>query len=71
MEIIILTLENGSEFTFSNVAYAPEYDSHLISLGQLQETDILYHNHLGCIVLEQGKNVIRTAKKKNLFVFNT
>lgn len=32
---VILPLENGSQLTLSNVAYAPECDSNLISLGQL------------------------------------
>ena len=37
---IVLPLGNGSELTLSNVAYAPECDSNLISLGQLRETGI-------------------------------
>lgn len=49
---VILTLENGLQLIFSNIAYTLECDSNLIFLGQLQKTSILYHNHLKCIVLK-------------------
>ena len=72
METIVLPLENSSELTLSNVAYAPECDSNLISLGQLREIGISYHDHPGCMVLKQGGNVIGAAtRKKNLFVLDT
>lgn len=41
-----LPLENGSQLKLSNVAFAPEYDSILIFLGQLRETGISYYDHL-------------------------
>ena len=72
VETIVLPLGNGSELTFSNVAYAPECNSNLISLGQLRETGILYHNYPEYIVLKQRGNVIGVAtRKKNLFVLDT
>lgn len=52
VETVILTLENGLQLIFSNIAYTLEYNSNLISLGQLQETGILYHDYSKCIVLK-------------------
>ena len=49
---VILPLENGSQLTLSNVAYAPECDSNLISLGQLRESGISYHDYPKCIILK-------------------
>lgn len=45
--------------------------SNLISLSQLQETDILSHNYPKCMVLKIIRKTIRFAlRKKNLFIFN-
>ncbi len=67
---VILPLENGT-LTLTNVASAPEYDSNLISPGQLQETGISYHNHPECMVLKQrGKTIGLATKRKNLFILN-
>ena len=69
---VILLLENGSQLTFCNVAYAPECDSNLISLGQLRETGISHHDHPKCIVLKQRGSIIGSAtRRKNLFVLDT
>lgn len=69
---ITLPLKNGLELTFSNVVYILECDSNLISLGQLRETDISYHNHPEYMVLKQGRKEIGSAtKKKNLVVLDT
>ena len=69
---VIPPLENGLQLTLCNVAYALECDSNLISLGQLQETGILYHDHPKCIVLKQEGSIIGSAtRRKNLFVLNT
>lgn len=67
----ILSHEHSSQLIFSNIVYIPEYYSNLISLGQLQETSILYYNYLKCIILKQKRNTIRsTTRKKKFFVFN-
>ena len=70
--IVILSLENCSKLTFANIIYISKYDSNLISLGQLQETDISYYNHAKCMVLKQKGKTIRLAiRTKNLFILNT
>lgn len=42
---IQLLFENGTEIMLSNVAFALRYNSNLISLNQLREAGILYHDH--------------------------
>ena len=70
--IIILPLINGIQLTLSNVTFAPEYDSNLISLGELRETDILYYNYLEQILLKQvGKTIGSATRKRNLFILDT
>ena len=69
---VTLLLENGSNLTLTNVAYTSEYDSKLISLGQLWETSISYHNQAECIVMKQeGKTIGLATRRKNLFILNT
>ena len=69
---ITLLLENSSKLTLTNVVYTPEYDSKLISLGQLRETGISYHDHAECMVLKQeGKTIGLAIRRKNLFILNT
>lgn len=58
--------------TLLNIAYTPKYDLNPISLGQLQELDILYFNHPNSTILRQKKSILGVAnKKKNLFVLET
>ena len=69
---IILPIENGLQLTLSNVAFTPECDSNLISLGQLRETFISYHDYPEKMVLKQGGEIIGSAtRKRNLFVLDT
>ena len=69
---VTLSLKNGSNLTLSNVAYTPECDSNLISLGQLRETGISYHNPAKCMVLKQkGKTIGLATRRKNLFILKT
>ena len=68
---IILPLENGLQLTLSNFAFTPECDSNLISLGQLWETGISYHNYPEEMILKQGGEIIRSAtRKRNLFILD-
>lgn len=67
---VIFSLENGT-LALSNIAYVPECDFNFISLGQLQETDISYHDHPKYMVLkERGKIIGLATKRKNLFILN-
>lgn len=68
---IKLTLLNGSDMTLSNVAFAPRCDSNLISLGQLREAGISYHDHPESMILKKAGIIIGSAqKKKNLFALD-
>ena len=69
--IVHLLLQIGkTTMTLLNVAYALKCDSNLISLEQLHESGILYHNHLNSMVLKQGKSTFGVANRyKNLYVF--
>ena len=53
------------------MAFILDYDSNLISLGQLQENGIRFHNNPITMTLKRGKNIIAYTKRShNLFVFN-
>ena len=68
---VTFLLKNGSNLTLTNVAYTPEYDSNLISLGQLRETGISYHDHAEYMVLKhEGKTIGLATSRKNLFILN-
>lgn len=55
----------------SNVAYTPKCNSNLISLGQLREAGISYHDYPKCMILKQGVSTIGSAQRhKNLFILD-
>ncbi len=55
-----------------NVALAPNCDSNLISLGQLRESGISYHDNPSAMTLMRVGEIIAHAKKNhNLFILNT
>lgn len=55
--------------TLLNVAYTPKCNLNLISLSQLRELGISYHNHSDSMMLKQGKTTLKMAnKEKNLFI---
>ena len=67
---MIFPLKN-SILNLSNIAYIPECDSNLISLGQFWETGILYYNRPKYIVLKQGEKTIGlVTRTKNLFILH-
>ena len=68
-----LPLQSGkTTMTLLNVAYAPKCDSNLISLGQLRDSGISYHDHPNSMVLKQGGSILGIANRhKNLFVLET
>ena len=71
VENVVLFFENSSQLTFANIAYTPECNSNLISLGQLQETSILYYDYPKYMILKKSGNVISFAiRKKNCFVLD-
>ena len=55
-----------------NFAYAPKCDSNLISLGQLHESRILYHDQSDFIIFTKEGSILKVANRhKNLFVLET
>lgn len=68
---ISIPLANRNNIELHNVALAPGCDSNLISLSQLQETGIIYHNDLIAIkLIKQGKVIAQVKKTRNLFMFD-
>lgn len=66
-----IPLVNGNNIKLHNVALAPGCDSNLISLSQLQETGITYHDNSKAMTLIKKRKVIAQAKRThNLFTFN-
>ncbi len=66
---IAIPLSDGSSLRLRDVAYAPDCDSNLISLGQLRESDITYVDNSKAMTLMQAGHAIAHAKRdRNLFV---
>lgn len=69
--IISIPLTGGRMIKLHNIALAPNCDLNLISLGQLQESDILYHTNPSTITLMRGGKIIAHAKRNhNLFTLD-
>lgn len=56
--IIQLVLLNGSDITLLNIVFVLRCNSKLISLGQLKEARILYHNYPKKMILKKAENII-------------
>lgn len=69
---IHLSTQSGAIITINNVTYRPRCNPNLISLGQLRESGITYHDHPDRMILKQGGNIIGSAsKQRNLFTLDT
>ncbi len=54
-----------------NVTLAPGYDLNLISLGQLRESGITYHNNPTTMTLiRHGKVIAHAKQSRNLFTLD-
>lgn len=58
VDIIYLVLPNKLDMTFSNIVFAPKYNSNLISFSQLKKAEILYYIYLKSITLKKIRNII-------------
>lgn len=68
---VSILLVNGNTIELQNVALAPDYDLNLISLGQLWESGITYHNNPSIMTLMRNGEIIALARReKNLFVLD-
>ncbi len=68
---VSIPLADGNNIELKNVALAPGCDSNLISIGQLQETGITYHDNPTAMTLMQQRRVIARAKRtRNLFTLD-
>ncbi len=68
---VSIPLANGNSIELHNVALAPGCNSNLISLGQLRETGITYHDNPAAMTLMQQGKVIALAKRtRNLFTLD-
>lgn len=65
---VSIPLTGGRTIKLHNVALAPNCDSNLISLGQLRESGISYHDNPSTMTLMRGGEIIAHAKRDhNLF----
>ena len=68
---IAIPLADGSLLKLRNVAYAPNCDSNLISLGQLRDSNIVYVNNAEAMTLMQSGQPIAHARcDQNLFILD-
>ena len=65
---VSIPLADGSTIELHNVALAPGCDSNLISLGQLRESGITYHDNPAAMTLmKDGKVIAHARRNRNLF----
>lgn len=68
---IDIPLADGSSLGLNNVAYAPDCDSNLISLGQLRESGITYVDNTEVMTLMQaGVPIAHARRDRNLFILD-
>lgn len=69
---VFIPLAGGTTIELHNVALVPDCDSNLISLGQLQENSITFHNNPTTITLMRGGKIVVHAKRgHNLFTLDS
>lgn len=69
---VTIPLTNGKLFTLREVSYTPNCDSNLISLGQLRESRITFHDTSDAMVLmRDGELIARARRDPNLFVLDS
>ena len=65
---VSIPLADGNNIELKNVALAPGCNSNLISLGQLRETGITYHdNPTAMTLMQQGRIIAHAKRTRNLF----
>lgn len=70
MGIIAIPLTNKI-IRLENVAYAPECDGNLISLGQFRESNITFvDNEDNMTLTQKGRKMARARRDRNLFVLD-
>lgn len=68
---IAIPLVDGSSIELGNVAYGPDCDSNLISLGQLRESGITYVDDAEAMTLVQfGRTIAQARRDRNLFILD-
>lgn len=68
---VAIPLATGTTIELHNVAFAPQCDSNLISLGQLRESGITYHDNPTEMTLMKDGQVIANAKReRNRFILD-
>lgn len=60
--MIIIPISDGSSLKLWDVAYAPDCNSNLISLGQLHDSNITYVDNSEAIILMQAEHPIAYTK---------
>lgn len=69
---VSIPLAGGTTIELHNVALASDCDSNLISLGQLQESGITFHDNPTTMTLMRGGKIMAHAKRShNLFTLDS
>lgn len=67
--IVKILPSGGTLIKLYNVALVPDCSSNLISLGQLQKSEIIYYDNLTFMTLMRSKKIIvYTRRERNLFM---
>ena len=67
---VSIPLKTG-QIDLQNVALASKCDSNLISLGQLRETGITFHDNLiSMALMKDGKVIAHAKRSRNLFILD-
>lgn len=68
---VSILLAGNTTIKLHNIALTLRYNSNLILLGQIQESDITYHNNTSIMtLLRSSKVIIHTRRSHNLFTLN-
>lgn len=68
---VAILLTGGTTIELHNVAFAPQCDSNLISLGQQRKSGITYHDDPTMMILiKDGKAIVHAKRERNLFILD-
>lgn len=69
--IVKIPLLGGTLIKLYNVALAPDCNSNLISLDQLQENEIIYYdNPTSMILMKSKKIIVHVKRERNFFMLD-
>lgn len=71
IDTVSIPLAESNMIKLHNVALVPGYNSNLISLDQLRESGITYHDNLTTMTLmKDGKIIVEAKRERNFFMLD-